>query len=454
MIRDNQGKQAPVLPIAPSEAIRAILAERIDTQRQSHGIVVGVIEPGGRRVVAHGRMGRDDPRPVDTDTLFEIGSITKPFTSLLLADMVARGEVALADPLAKYLPGGVAVPARAGRTVTLVDLATHTSGLPGLPDDFAPRDIGNPYADYTLAQLYGFLARFVPAAEIGTIFDYSNLGYGLLGQALAHRAGTGYAGLVAARIAAPLGMTSTMIAVTGEASDRFAPAHGVDLAPVAHWDLPTLAGAGALRSTARDLMHFVEAALGYRESRLTEAFAAMLALQRPTHGPGIAIGLGWMIEEIDGDTLVWHNGGTGGHRSFAGYRVKAGTGVVVLSNTSAELGVDDIGRHLLDGRMALMPASKPRVPIVLDADQLAPHVGRYRLTPDLVLTVTRGGAQLFVQVTGQPRIAILAESPVAFFAREVDAQFVFEAGAGGGAARVILHQGGATLAAERLPDET
>ncbi|MCZ0736620.1 serine hydrolase [Phreatobacter sp. AB_2022a] len=439
-------------PIVPDEAIRAILTARIDAHRQSHGIVVGVIEPHGRRVVAHGRMGRDDPRPVETDTLFEIGSITKPFTALLLADMVARGELALDDPLAKYLPGGVDAPVRAGRTVTLADLATHTSGLPSLPDDFAPGDSGNPYADYTLAQLYGFLSRFVPATDIGTTFGYSNLGYGLLGQALAHRAGIGYAGLVAARITAPLGMTSTMIAVSGEAAERFAPAHGADLAPVAHWDLPTLAGAGALRSTTRDLMHFIEAALGYRESRLAEAFAAMLQLRRPTGLPGAAIGLGWMIEEIAGDTLVWHNGGTGGHRSFAGYRIKAGTGVVVLSNTSAQLGIDDIGRHLLDHRLPLTPPPKPRVAIAVAADRLEAHVGRYRFSPELILTVTREDARLYVQATGQPKIEIFAESPLAFFAREVDAQFVFEMDGTGRAGRLILHQGGGTAPAERLPE--
>ena len=454
MIPDHPREVATVSPILPDEAIRAILAERIDTHRQSHGIVVGIIAPHGRRVVAHGRMGRDDPRPVETDTLFEIGSITKPFTALLLADMAVRGEVALADPLAKYLPGGVDVAQRSGRAVTLADLATHTSGLPSLPDDFAPRDIGNPYADYTLAQLYGFLSRFVPAAEIGTTFDYSNLGYGLLGQALAHRAGTDYAGLVQARVTAPLGMTSTMIGVSGEAGERLAPAHGADLAPLPHWDLPVLAGAGALRSTVRDLMHFVEAALGYRENRLAAAFDAMLAVRRPTDRPDVAVGLGWMIEEIEGDTLVWHNGGTGGHRSFAGYRVRTGTGVVVLSNTSAQLGIDDIGRHLLDGRLPLAAPPKPRVAVALPADRLEPHVGRYRLAPDLVLAVTREDARLFVQATGQPKIEIFAEGPAAFFAREVDAQFVFEMDGTGRAGRVILHQGGGTAPAERLPDET
>ena len=451
MIPDHCRDAATSLPIISDEAIRTILAARIDENRQSHGIVVGVIEPRGRRVVAYGRMGRDDIRPVETDTLFEIGSITKPVTALILADMIGRAEVALGDPLTKYLPGGVDAPVRAGRTITLVDLATHTSGLPSLPDDFAPRDPGNPYADYTLAQLYGFLSRFNPSQDIGSTFAYSNLGYGLLGQALAHRAGTDYAGLVQARVTAPLGMTSTMIGVSGEAGERLAPAHGADLAPLPHWDLPVLAGAGALRSTVRDLMHFVEAALGYRENRLAAAFDAMLAVRRPTDRPDVAVGLGWMIEEIEGDTLVWHNGGTGGHRSFAGYRVRAGTGVVVLSNTSAQLGVDDIGRHLLDSRLPLTPPPRPRVAIALRPAELEPHVGDYQIGPDLILSVRRRDARLFVQATGQPEIEIFAEGPRDFFAREVDAQFVFEPDGSGRAGRLILHQGGGSVPAERLP---
>ena len=138
--------------------IRNILAERLKGFEKSVSIIVGVIGPEGRRIVAHGSMGMTDPRPVNGDTLYEIGSITKVFTSLLLADMVERGEVALDDPVAKYLPVGVRMPERNGKQITLRDLSTHRSGLPRMPSNFNPKDPNRPYVDYPVERLYEFLS--------------------------------------------------------------------------------------------------------------------------------------------------------------------------------------------------------------------------------------------------------------------------------------------------------
>ncbi|MBN8941901.1 MAG: serine hydrolase [Rhizobiales bacterium] len=437
----------------PSDAeILAILADRIDVQRQSLGIVVGMTGPAGRHIVAHGRHGEADARPVNGGTLFEIGSVTKVFTALLLADMVRRGEAALSDPVADYLPEGAAPGRRAGRAITLIDLATHTSALPSLPDDFAPEDPGNPYADYSFAQLFGFLARHELTRDIGVQYDYSNLGFGLLGEALARRAGTTYEDLVRSRITGPLGMTSTMVTLSDEARTRLAGAHDAALRGIQHWDLPTFAGAGALRSTASDMLTFLEAALGHRDSPLAPAFAAMLEVRRPMGVLDMQTALGWMVVGTGDDTLVWHNGGTGGQRSFAGYLVKARTGVVALSNSSAALGVDDIGRHLLDPAMPLAPPAKQRVAVAVAPEVLARHVGRYRLTPDMILAVTQVGGRLFVQATGQPDVEVFAESDTDFFTVEVDAQLSFEIGGEGRAVRAVLHQGGQDMPAERIED--
>ena len=195
----------PISPVPPDSEIRKILVERIDTFHQGVGIVVGVIEPQGRRVVAYGSLNQGDSRPLNGDTIFEIGSVTKVFTSLLLSDMVQRGEVALADPVAKYLPADVKVPERGGRVITLVDLSTHTSGLPRLPSNLLPKDPANPYADYTAEQLYQFLSSYQLTRDIGSQFEYSNLGGGLLGHALARRAGMDYEALVRSRISGPAG---------------------------------------------------------------------------------------------------------------------------------------------------------------------------------------------------------------------------------------------------------
>jgi serine-type D-Ala-D-Ala carboxypeptidase/endopeptidase len=165
----------------PTDAeIRQILIDRIDAQKQGVGIVVGVVGPTGRHVVVHGRLAKDDPRPLDGDTVFEIGSVTKVFTSLLLIDMAKRGELALTDPVAKVLPAGVKMPERDGTQITLQDLATHTSGLPRLPGNLVA-NLANPFADYSVEQPYRFLSDFQLTRGIGSQYEYSNLGGGLLG---------------------------------------------------------------------------------------------------------------------------------------------------------------------------------------------------------------------------------------------------------------------------------
>src|SRR5208283_4407870 len=124
---------------------------------------------------------KNDKRALDGDTVFEIGSITKVFTALLLADMAQRGEVALTDPVSKYLPKGVKMPGRNGHAIMLQDLATHTSGLPRLPSNMKPKDFMNPYADYTPELLYQFLSSYELPRDPGSKWEYSNLGAGLLG---------------------------------------------------------------------------------------------------------------------------------------------------------------------------------------------------------------------------------------------------------------------------------
>lgn len=436
--------QAALAQVIDDAAIRKILVDRIDSRRASVGIVVGVIEPSGRRVVSHGTVAKGDKRVVGGDTVFEIGSVTKVFTALLLADMVARGEVALTDPVSKYLPAEVKVP-----KVTLEQLATHTSGLPRLPSNLAPKDGRNPYADYTEAQLYEFLST-VPAREGAAPYDYSNLGAGLLGHALARRAGTDYETLVRTRILEPLGMKSTSITLTPAMKDRLAHGHDAEMKPAANWDLPTLAGAGALRSTANDMLTFLGAMLGITKSPLAAPMASMLAPRRPAGGAGHEIALGWHIYKTGDREIIWHNGGTGGYRTFAGFDPKSRTGVVVLSNASTGEGVDDIGRHLLVSTLPLLPAPKARKEIAVDPKLLDRYVGRYQLAPNFILNVTRDEGRLYVQATGQPRFELFASGPHEFFLKVVDAQLTFTMPAEGRATSATLHQNGASQAARRL----
>jgi serine-type D-Ala-D-Ala carboxypeptidase/endopeptidase len=444
--------QSPPGSLAPSDAeIRKILVERIDTFHQGVGIVVGVIEPQGRRVIAYGSLDQGDPRPLNGDTIFEIGSATKVFTSLLLADMVQRGEVGLTDPIAKYLPAEVKVPQRGGRSITLVDLSTHTSGLPRLPTNFHPKDPANPYTDYTVEQLYQFLSTYQLTRDIGSQFEYSNLGGGLLGNVLARRAGMDYEALVRSRITGPLNMTSTAITLSSEMKTRLAVGHNDQLNAVPNWDVPALAGAGALRSSANDLLMFLAANLGYTQSTLAPAMAAMVAVRRPTGAPGLGeIGLGWLIVKPTTDEIVWHNGGTGGYRSFMGYDRSTRVGVVVLSNTFTAAGVDDIGMHLLDPHVPLLPAPKEHKEITVDPKLFDGYVGRYQLAPNFILAITREGNYLYAQATGQPKIEIFPESDREYFYRVVDAQITFETDSNGRATALTLHQNGANMSAKRI----
>jgi serine-type D-Ala-D-Ala carboxypeptidase/endopeptidase len=256
--------------------------------------------------------------------------------------------------------------------------------------------------------------------------------------------------LVRSRICEPLGMRSTGITLSDEMKIRFAVGHDTTMQRVEHWDLPMLAGAGALRSTANDMLTFVGANLGYVNSPLASAMAAMLAVHRPTGTPGLEIGLGWHILTRDGHEIVWHNGGTGGFRSFIGFERKTGTGVVVLSNAETLAGVDDIGQHLLNANAPLYQPPKEHKQVAVDPKVLDGYIGQYQLAPNFVMTITRDGTQLFVQATGQPKLEIFPESDRDYFLKVVDARITFETDSQGRATGLVLHQNGMNQPAKRV----
>jgi D-alanyl-D-alanine-carboxypeptidase/D-alanyl-D-alanine-endopeptidase len=452
VVTQSSFADGPFVPQSDA-AIRQILVDRVDVQHRSVGIVVGVIASGERRVITYGHLETGDTRPLDGNTIFEIGSETKVFTSLLLADMVQRGEVALSDPVAKYLPPGTRVPERNGRSITLVDLATHTSGLPRLPSNMSPKDSANPYADYSVEQLYQFLASYQLTRDIGSEYEYSNLGGGLLGHVLALRAGTSYEELVESRICTPLRMNSTRVTLTPEMKARLAAGHDESLKTVENWDLPTLAGAGALRSTANDMLTFVAANLGYTKSPLAPAMAAMLKVRRPAGQSGLEIALGWHVYTTGGKEIIWHNGGTGGYRSFMGFDPKSGVGVVLLSNTETPEGVDDIGRHLLDPSIPLKPPAKEHKQVAVDPKLFDGYVGTYQLSPNFNISITREGGHLFAQATGQEIFEIFPEGDRDYFLKVVDAQITFVTDGKGPAKEIVLHQNGHDVHGNRIEGE-
>ena len=444
------------LTVPGNDEIREILVKRIDQQKQAVGIIVGVIEPDGRRVVAYGNLANGDPRTLDGDTIFEIGSVTKVFTSLLLADMVNRKEVALDDPAAQYLPEHVGMPERNGKPITLLDLATHSSGLPPLPSNMNRKDPANPYADYSVDELYEFLSGYTLLRDPGSESEYSTLGAGLLGHILARRAETDYESVVSSRITRPLGMLDTGIALTPSMKQRMATGHNAMLAPVANWDLPALAGAGALRSSTNDMLTFLEAFLGFKETSLAPAMKAMLDVRRPAGKASFEIGLGWLVFGDD----VWHDGGTGGFRSFAGYDPKSRAGVVAFSNASTLWGVSDIGMHFLNpkGQIANLDPPEQHTGILGDPTLLDRYTGRYQ-SPGRVLDIMRDGGRLFVQVAvaggkpiAGPVFEMFAEGGDIFFVKMTGGRISFETGPDGRATSLIMHRAGREpMPAARLP---
>ena len=431
------------------QEIHQILVDRVDTYKRAVGIVVGTIGPQGSKISSYGKVAADAKAVPDGDTVFEIGSITKVFTSLLLADMVQRGEMKLDDPVSKYLPPGVKVPERNGRQITLVDLATHTSGLPRLPNNFHPRDALNPYADYSVDQMYAFLSSYQLPRDIGSQYEYSNLGAGLLGHVLALKAGMSYEKLLQTRILVPLKMTSTAITLTPEMKAHLAHGHGETLEPVGNWDFTTLAGAGAIRSTANDLLKFLAANSGLMQTPLAPAMKAMLDVRRPTDLRNVEVALAWHISNKDGEQMFWHNGATGGYHSFMGFDPKTHSGVVVLCNSFTD--IDDIGPHILDSRyeLAKIIPRKEHREVKLDAKVLDAYTGHYELAPNIILEVTRKESGMFVQLTGQPAFPIFPESETEFFLKVVDAQITFEKSSEGKVTGLVLHQAGRDMPAKR-----
>jgi len=427
--------------VLSDSAIRAIVAERVGSGR-AVGLVVATLDRGKTKVFTAGGSGTSGVG-LDVNTVFEIGSITKVFTAALLAEMVARGEVAFEDPIARYLPAAVRIPTRNGKEITLADLSSQVSGLPRLPGNFNPKDQKNPYADYTVEQMYAFLSGYELTRDIGATYEYSNLGVGLLGHVLALRAGKSYEQLLTERILEPLGLKDTRIVLSSGMRRRLAQGHDEVGAKTANWDLPTLAGAGALRSTAADMLKFLAVNLDSARTPVARALATTRMPRRSVPGGPMQIGLGWHILMFD-RPVVWHNGGTGGYRAFIGIDHANQRAVVVLSNKSTSS--DDIGFHILEPRAPLTPAPKARREIALDPSVLETYVGVYQLSPAFEIAITREGSILSLQATGQEKLQLFAESPTEFFLRIVDAQVVFEKDATGKVTRLILHQGG-----QRIP---
>jgi len=428
------------------DEVRALLVQLVDVEKRVPGIAVGMIadNPQERWVVGYGRLSATDDRVPDGDTVFEIGSITKVFTGILLAQAVLNGEVKLDDPISMYLPEGVTAPEYEGRPITLLDLATHTSGLPR--ESFHPRDESNPYADYTMDQMYVFLSGYRLTRAPGSSFEYSNYGFGLLGNLLVRRVGQAdYEALLLERITRPLGMDSTRIELTPEMRSRLATPHLSYSVVTSNWDIPTLAGCGAIRSTANDMLTFLAANMGMTETGLQPALQLANTPQRPIIGQDY-IGLGWCLPN-SGKAIHWHNGETGGYHSYLGWDPQRKIGVVVLANAAVD--IDDVGLQLI--------RRLPLTPVSIDPQVLAAYAGKYQLpgisqeVKEVVVTIRVDGTRIFIQAPNKPEYELLARSENQFYPRAFDAEITFYKNASGEVDRLVLVESGETFEAKKVP---
>ena len=347
------GQPAPV-----TDSIGRTLAED-----QPGAVVLGLLHEDTTSVHAFGAIDSTGASPT-AQTLFEIGSITKTFTGLLLAEQIERGQLRPSTPVAQLLPDSVAL-ARADSagpaTMTLAHLATHRSGLPRLPSNL--RAVASsrldPYAAYGDSALYAFLDDYPLPRAPGAKYEYSNLGMGLLGHLLVRRADTTYAALVRRRVTEPLGLSDTRIHLTDGQDGRFAQGYNRVGVPTPPWHFEALAGAGALRSTATDMLAYLRAhrtalrADADTASTLIRAMQRSLTPRAATDSESTRIGFAWHELRRDGDRILVHTGGTGGFRSFVGLDRATGRGAVVLVSTAlSSTRVAGAGLRLIDALRA------------------------------------------------------------------------------------------------------
>lgn len=396
-----------------SAEFKASIHERVNNG-YAPSIAVGVIDSNGVHFYNYGKTKNENGKIVDQETIYEIGSISKVFTSLLLAEMISEGKIKLDDPIEKYLPN-IKVPDYNGVKITFRHLATHNSSLPRLPDNLlSTGDPTNPYIHFDERMLLDFLAKHKLLSEPGTKYEYSNLGAGLLGYILTKQSGMTLEELFYEKVGKKIFADNTKITLTDNQKEKLALGHsGGDVVP--NWDFQdALAGAGAFKSTVSEMLSFLFLQLKLGENDRTAAIELTQELQAEGDRK---VGLGWHFFK---ENIRWHNGGTGGYKSFCGIDLEKNRGVVILSNSTYS--VDDLGLHLLDESEAI---EEPRAIAKIAPQIYENFVGKYVLSGMMVMDVTTKDGKLYFQPFGQPKYRIYPETETLYFMLGIDVEIEF-----------------------------
>ncbi len=422
--------------------------------RIADGLSVGYLEGKHWGIVHLGTSNRAKKK-ADNRTVYEIGSMSKVFTGLLLADAVVRGEIDLNATADVANAAGIRLPSRNGRSIKWIDLSTHRSGLPRLPGNLRLTNLKNPYRAYDSKKAATFLNQYELPRQPGDSREYSNFGVSVLGYLVAQNAGKTYQQLLRERIATPLRMTDCTVSLSRDQRKRLALPHDKYGSATALWTFADLPGAGGVHATMRDMMRFARAQLTPPTGTLGKVIELAWKQQRDADASGPAMGLGWVIHR-DGQTR-WHNGQTGGFHSAIFINRKSNCAVVVLCNTAVTNEIDQLAMQLI--RKAAGQEVKPEPSedsdhesgdLAIDSKLRRRLVGRYQLTPDFIFTVRDRDGHLMVGITNQATQEVYPDSPTRWSYRGVDATLEFKLTKTGPAKSLVLHQDGNKQTARRI----
>jgi D-alanyl-D-alanine-carboxypeptidase/D-alanyl-D-alanine-endopeptidase len=446
------------IPIASAENLTDEWVEKaaapLVDNRVVDGMSVGYIE-GEHYGIVHLGSSSAAKKKADNLTIYEIGSVSKVFTSLLLADAVVRGEIDLNAAADVTNSAGIHFPSRDGTSIKWIDLSTHRAGLPKLPSNLQPSNPKNPYLDYDSKKAAAFLKQYELPRKPGDAQEYSNFAVSVLGYLVAQKAGKPYQQLLRERIAEPLRMSDCTVSLSGDQRKRLATPHIKVGSATLPWTFADLPGAGGIHATMRDMMRFAKAQLAPPSGKLGEAIELAWKQQRDADASGAAMGLGWMIA---GDRQTrWHNGQTGGSHSAVFINRELKCAVIVLSNTAVMNEVDQLAMQLVlkAAGQEIKPESKEAsndksADVAIDAKLRGRLVGRYQLKPSFIFDVQDRDGHLMVGITNQPTQEVFPDFATRWSYHGVDATLEFKLPKSGAAKSLVLHQNGIEQTARRI----
>lgn len=315
--------------------IKPLLAKGLDSSLRFNSISVGILTSKDSYFFNFKDESKQETKLPDQHTIYEIGSITKVFTGILLADAVLNNpNISLDTPIHKLLSESVKLEYQ-GKYITIRNLVNHTSGLPKLPTNFNPKNPMNPYADYTEAKLKDFLSTYKLERMPGESVEYSNVGFGLLGYLLTDKENPTYEHLIQNKITSKLGLKDTTITLTPDQQKRFRIGF-LNGKPTPPWDIDILAGAGALKSTASDLIKFIKSNIDASKTPLEDQLnlAQSNVIFTSKDGNKTNHSLGWQNNDNGYTKSKYHTGMTYGASSFIAFDPVKRIGIVFLSNNA------------------------------------------------------------------------------------------------------------------------